>query len=234
MTHVPRLIAFEGPDGAGKSTLLTQVSEELTRQGIEYEHVRNPGGTPSGEAIRELLLSPTLDLVPMAQVHLFIASRIQLIEERIKPAIMAGRHVLCDRLDLSTLFYQTAGYKWSMTRKFGNTSEVNDLVLKFYTHLKQLSAGSVDMIPHRYLILDASDKVLKARRPHNPADRFEMKEETFQKDVRAFYRQFVETHQWDKNVRVQMTNQPISTQEIQEIVEWMTQAEAISPTQLTA
>lgn len=229
-----RLIAFEGPDGSGKSTLLKLVSEEMSRLNIDHIKVRNPGGTPSGEAIRDLLLDPTTEMTQMTEVYLFIASRVQLIEELVKPALLKGQIVLCDRLDLSTLFYQTAGYKWSMIRKYGNSSEINKIVLAFYTQVKDLSNNVTNGIDLRYVIADASNEVLNKRRPPNMKDRFEMKEESFQKDVRSFYRHFTESPTWNTTIRPINTDHSTTALEITNLIDWMTQSTQVCPTTITA
>lgn len=229
-----KMIVFEGPDGSGKSTTMKLVSERMSELGIDHINVRNPGGTPSGEAIRELLLNPHLELDFMAQVYLFVASRIQLVEERVKPALMAGQMVLCDRLELSTIFYQTAGFKWEMTRKYGNTPEVTQLVAKFHQRLKEINTGITDDIELRYIIADASNRTLNERRPPNMEDRFEMKGETFQKDVRAFYRHHQETHAWDKRIRTVNTDQPLLRPMIDSLIEFATLEETTCPTKITA
>lgn len=233
-TTVPRMIVFEGPDGSGKSMTMKLLSERMTELDIDHINVRNPGGTPSGEAIRDLLLNPHLELDPMAQVYLFVASRIQLIEERVKPALMNGQMVLCDRLELSTIFYQTAGFKWELTRKYGNVPEVSQLVMKFHKRLKEINEGITDDIELRYIITDASNAILNERRPPNMEDRFEMKGETFQKDVRAFYRHHQETHSWDSRIRAVNTDKPLLRQAIDNLIQFSTLEATICPTKVTA
>lgn len=231
---VPRMIVFEGPDGSGKSTTMKLMSERMTELGIEHINVRNPGGTPSGEAIRDLLLNPHLELDSMAQVYLFVASRIQLMEERVKPALRASQMVLCDRLELSTIFYQTAGFKWQLIRKYGNVPEVTSLVMKFHQRLKEINGGVTDDIELRYIIADASNAVLNERRPPNMEDRFEMKGETFQKDVRAFYRHHVESHSWDSRIRQVNTDQPLLRESIDNLIQFATLEATTCPTKVTA
>jgi dTMP kinase len=228
------MIVFEGPDGSGKSTTMKLVSEKMRDMGIEHISVRNPGGTPSGEAIRELILNPHFELDPMAQVYLFVASRIQLMEERVKPALMAGQMVLCDRLELSTIFYQTAGFKWELIRKYGNVPEVTSLVMKFHQRLKEINGGVTDDIELRYIITDASNTTLNKRRPPNMEDRFEMKGETFQKDVRAFYRHHAESHSWDSRIRTINTDQPLLHTAISSLIQFATLEATTCPTKVTA
>ncbi|MCC6680254.1 MAG: dTMP kinase [Phycisphaeraceae bacterium] len=107
-----RFLVFDGPDGSGKSTQFRRFSEAATRQGIPVCEVREPGGTMVGEAIRKVLLEyqddahGEMDL--RCEMLLFMASRAQLVAERIRPALQAGQLVLADRFISSTLAYQGA------------------------------------------------------------------------------------------------------------------------------
>jgi len=103
------LITFEGVDGCGKSTQVRLLDERLNRAGAKAVVVREPGGTELSEAIRELLLRPTLAVSPTAELLLFSAARAQLVTEVIRPALEAGRVVICDRFTDSTLAYQGGG-----------------------------------------------------------------------------------------------------------------------------
>jgi dTMP kinase len=103
------LIVFEGPEGAGKTTQLRLVAEWLSAEGRTVLAVREPGGTPLGDEIRRLLLDPGSDISPRAEAMLFMASRAQLIERSVRPALERGDIVLLDRFFLSTYAYQVAG-----------------------------------------------------------------------------------------------------------------------------
>ena len=107
-----RFIVFDGPDGSGKSTQFQRFSKFVQNAGIEVCEVREPGGTHIGEQIRRVLLDPAnkeeVDL--RCEMLLFMASRAQLVAQRIRPARHAGQMVLADRFISSTLAYQgTAG-----------------------------------------------------------------------------------------------------------------------------
>ncbi len=106
-----RFIVFDGPDGSGKSTQLRRFAEHCEAHEVEPELVREPGGTPIGEAIRGVLLDPRYaEMELRCEMLLYMASRSQLMTERIRPALDAGRFVLADRFISSTLAYQgTAG-----------------------------------------------------------------------------------------------------------------------------
>jgi dTMP kinase len=103
------LIVFEGPEGAGKSTQVRWLAEWLSVSGKTVIAVREPGGTPFGDEIRRLLLDPSSDIVPRAEGLLFMASRAQLVEREIRPALDRGDTVLLDRFFLSTYAYQVGG-----------------------------------------------------------------------------------------------------------------------------
>jgi dTMP kinase len=97
----------EGPDGAGKSTQAALLAARLRREGWRVTRVREPGGTPTGEAVRKILLDPKLRaMTPWTELFLFMASRKQLVDEVIRPALKAGRAVVSDRFVLSSIVYQ--------------------------------------------------------------------------------------------------------------------------------
>lgn len=103
------LIVFEGVEGAGKTTQLLRVATRLAAAGVPFDKFREPGGTPLGDEIRRLLLEPDRELTPRAEALLFMASRAELVERQLKPALEAGRVVLLDRFFLSTYAYQIHG-----------------------------------------------------------------------------------------------------------------------------
>jgi dTMP kinase len=104
------LVTLEGPDGAGKSTQAGRLAAGLEERGYRVRLVREPGGTPIGEAIRTLLLDPAAPPHdPRVDVLLFNAARAQLVGEIIRPALEDGAVVICDRFTDSTLAYQGYG-----------------------------------------------------------------------------------------------------------------------------
>lgn len=103
-------IALEGPEGAGKSSQLPDLVRHLEAAGHAVVVTREPGGTPPGERIRAMLLDPAGGaLEPVAEALLFSAARAELVRRVIRPALLAGRVVLCDRFTASTLAYQGYG-----------------------------------------------------------------------------------------------------------------------------
>ena len=103
-------IAFEGPEGAGKSTQLKSLQRRLQAAGLGPVVTKEPGGTTLGERIRELvLLEPDLAIAPLSEFLLYSASRAQLIQDVIKPALAEGKLVLCDRFAGASVAYQGYG-----------------------------------------------------------------------------------------------------------------------------
>src|SRR5260370_8763452 len=109
MQRLP-FITFEGSEGCGKSTQVKKLATRLERCGVPYLVTREPGGTPIGETIRELLqFAPhNSGMTPETELLLFEASRSQLVRETIKPALERGVCVIADRFFDSTTVYQGA------------------------------------------------------------------------------------------------------------------------------
>lgn len=182
-----RFVVLDGPDGCGKSTQFARLAEHCRDLGVEVEEVREPGGTKIGEQIREVLLDPANDsMVVRAEMLLYMASRAQLLAERIAPALADGRLVLADRFISSTLAYQgTAG---------GLSPE----------EIAQVGAvatgGESGRTPDLVVIFDVDETTAarrragdRTRRPSNPEfgaggdDRMEQKGLAFQRRVREGY-----------------------------------------------
>jgi dTMP kinase len=102
-------VTFEGGEGSGKSTQVARLAARLRARGLEPVRTREPGGTPLAEGIRDLLLDPARRCGPMSEALLMEAARADVVAHVIRPALAAGRVVLCDRYDDSTLAYQGGG-----------------------------------------------------------------------------------------------------------------------------
>jgi dTMP kinase len=103
------LIVLEGAEAVGKTTQLARITEWFTASGIDHICVREPGGTPVGDELRRVLLDPSSSLSPRAEALLFMASRAELVDRVIRPALAARRAALVDRFFLSTYAYQVHG-----------------------------------------------------------------------------------------------------------------------------
>ena len=173
--HRGRFITFEGLDGCGKSTQLEKLAGVLRKQGLTVVTTREPGGTPTGEKIRSVLLDTgTANLSPFAELALMFASRAQHISEIIQPAIAAGSVVLCDRFTDSSEAYQGGG------RRMGSTPVLE---------LHRVLCG--DLQPDMTILMDSdvAASVERARR-RNKTKVFENgqgDENRFEQESRAFF-----------------------------------------------
>lgn len=168
-----RFMVFDGPDGCGKSTQFKMFSNWVKGHwNIPVTEVREPGGTDIGEQIRAILLDPKNDpMTVRCEMLLYMASRAQLLEERIRPALEAGHLVLSDRFVSSTLAYQgTAG---------GVAREEIISVAK-------VALGN--LWPHNIVIFDV-DVPTAAKRLNPLLDRMEQKGAIFHERVRQGYLQ---------------------------------------------
>lgn len=170
------LISFEGIDGCGKSTQIERIRERLVAAGYGVDVVREPGGTPVSERIRELLLDDSLQVDPLAELLLFSAARSQLVAERIRPLVAEGRMVLCDRFFDSTTAYQGGG------RGLADPAWLDSF------H-RRVTGG---LVPDRTYFLAVSPAVGVSRRTGRPADRMEKAGEAFLERVDAAYRKLAE------------------------------------------
>lgn len=162
-------ITLEGPEGSGKSSQGRWLVQALRRLGYSVMSVRDPGSTALGRALRRALLHAPVPLSPMAEALLFIGGRVQLLEERIKPALRRGQVVVCDRFHDSTLAYQG----------FGGGLAV--------TWLDRIGRGAIHgILPLCTILLDVPTARGFARL-HRARDRMERKHRAFHERVRAGY-----------------------------------------------
>lgn len=163
-------IVFEGPEGSGKTTQLQRLYRRLRRAGIPVIRTREPGGTRLGERLRTLLKRADEDLAPETELFLFLAARAQLVNTVIRPALAAGKVVLCDRYSPSTLAYQAYG---------------RGLPLDQVAAADRLATGG--LWPDLIVLLDLPVEAGLARRGRAEADRFEAEDLEFHRRVRAGY-----------------------------------------------
>ncbi len=104
-----KLIVLEGAEGVGKTTQIARLDDTLTARGVRHLMVREPGGTRVGDQIRRLLLDPGPELSARTEALLFMASRAELVDRVVQPALGDGLVVVADRFFLSTYAYQIAG-----------------------------------------------------------------------------------------------------------------------------
>jgi dTMP kinase len=173
MRRLP-FITFEGSEGSGKSTQVQRLAARLERSGVPYLLTREPGGTPIGETIRELLqfASHNARMTAEAELLLFEASRSQLVREIIKPARERGLCVIADRFFDSTTVYQGAA---------------RNLDREMVERLNGFAVG--DCIPDVTFALDIDAATAKSRmhKPRRP-DRMEQQPDEFYERVREAYR----------------------------------------------
>ena len=180
---MPRLpfITFEGSEGSGKSTQADRLAAHLQRCGMAYLLTREPGGTPIGETIRELLqFAPhNSKMTPETELLLFEASRSQLVREVIKPALERGICVIADRFSDSTTVYQGAARKLD-----------RDMIQR----LNVFAIG--DCVPDITFVLDVDAATAGSRmqREARKADRMEQQPAEFYERVREGYRELA-THE---------------------------------------
>lgn len=110
-------ITFEGPEGSGKTSQIDPLAEYLRHSGQDVCKTREPGGTPIGDDIRNVLTNmKNEDMHPRTEILLFQASRAQLVEQVIRPALQENKIVLCDRYADSTLAYQGYGHQIDLAK----------------------------------------------------------------------------------------------------------------------
>lgn len=164
-----KFITFEGVDGAGKSTHLAWFAEALQQRGLEVLVTREPGGTPLGEQLREILLNQAMSIGTEAM--LMFAARLEHIEQVIKPALKAGKWVISDRFSDASFAYQGGGRGMDWDK---------------LTQLEQWVHA--DLQPDLTLFFDVPIEVARQRLANNVSlDRFEQEQGDFFERVRAGY-----------------------------------------------
>jgi dTMP kinase len=165
-------IVIEGIEGSGKSTLIAGLAEHLEAAGHAVAVTREPGGTPSGDAIREIFLDRAIAMAPLTEALLVNAARAEHVVGVIRPMLDDGRIVLCDRFIDSTLAYQ--GY--------GRGLDLNEL--------RAICATAADGVePDLVLVIDVPVSVARARLRDRSktADRIESEDDRFHERVRRAF-----------------------------------------------
>jgi dTMP kinase len=163
-------ITFEGTEGGGKSTQIKLLAARLRAEGREVTELREPGGTPIGEEIRHLLKHSEANRAMTAEAELLLmcASRAQLVREVIRPALAAGKIVLCDRFCDSTTAYQGHGRQLDL-------AQVQAVI--------ELAVGGTrpDLTLFLHVPIGVSEQRRRAREQAEPPlrDRFEEADRTF-------------------------------------------------------
>src|SRR5215467_12336351 len=191
-----KFISFEGIEGCGKTTQIALLSEYLKKHSVPHTITREPGGTAVGEGIRKILLhSETIHLTPASELLLFYASRIQNIQEKIRPALARGEMVICDRYYHASMAYQ--GYGRGISLEF--IQKLTDLVCHPYR-------------PDMTFLLDVEPEVGLARaraRNHGRSEnegRFEAEDMEFYNRVRDGY---LELASADEQIQLIYADRPI-------------------------
>lgn len=166
MSKSGRFIVFEGVDHSGKTTQLDLAHKWLLRRGHDVLRLREPGGTKTGERVRAVLLDRDLEIVPRCEMLLFMAARVQVLEEMVLPALKLGKTVLMDRYWYSTAAYQghAAGLGFELVRAQASLLELQE--------------------PDTVIYLDGDPERLAARH-HGAFDRIEAKGIEYQRKVRS-------------------------------------------------
>jgi len=160
-------ISLDGLDGTGKSTQCRLLADWLRGRGLAVEQCADPGGTAVGTVVRDLLLHHRHEMALACEALLFMASRAQLTAEVIRPALAAGRVVVCDRFLLANVVYQ---------------GHAGGLDVERLWDLGRFATGGLE--PDLTLVLDLSPEAALARRGR-PPDRLEGRETAFHERVRA-------------------------------------------------
>lgn len=165
-----KFIVLEGPDRCGKSTQAKLLLNALWANGKDAVLTREPGGTPTAEEIRQIVLQDNLDVRPMAELFLYEASRAQHTEEKILPALQEGKIVICERYTMSTCAYQGYGRGIDL----GTINTLNKI-------------ATLGLTPDLTLVFLMSDKYFSTRGEYLFSDRMEQEDLSFRQKMRQGY-----------------------------------------------
>ncbi|MGI6642935.1 MAG: dTMP kinase [Bacillota bacterium] len=192
-------ITFEGCDGSGKSTQMKRLHTRLLQLGIDVVLTREPGGTPTGELIRDLLLDPNgPDRTALTETFLYAASRAELAKRILQPALEDGKVVLLERYVDSTLVYQ---------------GMAGGIPIRDIEHINRIA--TYGLIPDLTLVFDIVDPhVLHQRMAPKKKDRIESRDEAYHARVREGYRVLSERYP----ERIRLIDGELPQNEVEEIV----------------
>ncbi len=172
-------ITMEGPDGSGKTTQIELLKEYLEKKGYDILITREPGGTAISEAIRKIILNPEFEeMSHMTELLLYASARAQLVNQVIKPALEAGKAVICDRFVESSAVYQGIGRGLGVETVY----EVNSYAL-----------GDVKPKLTIFMDLDAEEGI-RRKKNQTELDRMEKEDLSFHKRVVDGYRQLAQLY----------------------------------------
>ena len=170
-------ITFEGIDGCGKSTQVRLLASQLRMLGFEVVTTREPGGTPLGKRIRNVLLDPQIEVDPLAELLLFAADRAQHVQTMLRPATESGSIVLSDRYADATAAYQGAG------RNF--TAEIISSVISIATGGLKPDLTLIFDLP----VAECLARTSRRTESDNKRDRLDAEDAAFHSRVRDAYLQ---------------------------------------------
>ncbi|MGN0438900.1 MAG: dTMP kinase [Lachnospiraceae bacterium] len=172
-------ITMEGPDGSGKTTQIELLKEYLEQKGYDIIITREPGGTAISEAIRKIILNPEYEEMSyMTELLLYASARAQLVNQVIKPALEAGKAVICDRFVESSAVYQGIGRGLGVETVY----EVNSYAL-----------GEVKPKLTIFMDLDAKEGI-RRKKNQTELDRMEKEDLSFHERVVEGYRQLAQLY----------------------------------------
>ena len=208
-------ITFEGGEGAGKTTHIRFLAEALRAHGREVVCLREPGGTPIGEALRALVLDPANDeMSDEAELLVYEAARAQIVKQVIQPALERGAVVLCDRFSDSTIAYQVCG---------------RGLPRDFVEQANAFATGG--LVPDRTILLvcGAGTRAGLRRATHRTgADRLEQAGEDFHARVNEGFLKMAEAEPGRIRVVVSDVRKSVTSatvfQELTDLFPWMADA----------
>ncbi|MBA4420316.1 MAG: dTMP kinase [Anaerolinea sp.] len=170
-------ITFEGPDGCGKTSQIPALAEFLRARGVNVLTTREPGGTEIGDQVRRVIMDlRNKGMDARTEILLFQASRVQIVEQVIRPALHAGRVVICDRYADSTLAYQGYGHQTDMT---------------FLRQLLHFATGGLQPDLTLLLDVDVEEGLRRRQKGGGEWNRLDDYEVEFHHRVRAGYHQLV-------------------------------------------